>query len=731
MKSNSPAATSTALREALALHEQGRLKEAETRYGRILVREPNNVLARFYLGLVRLHRGELTAGIAALKQTLKLDPGHVDAHWNLGLAYSRQGQHADALSHFQQLLIRVPDMAEAHFYAGMALASLGRQAEALPCLERAAALRPDMAEAQHNLGSALADLGRHAEAAVAFERALALRPGFAEAQNGLGNALDKLGRLDAACEHFKQAIVLKPDFAEAYLGWGRVLYELGQHEAALAAFGQARQRQPENPDAYFGLGRSERALNRHEQARADLERAIALFPDHPGALNELGSELPAWGCHEQGLAHLEHAVAADPENPVFWSSLLFNLHYQPGMPAAEVAARHRAWGERMESGLRPLWQAHGNPADAERPLRVGFVSADFRSHPVGYFMVDLLAALDPGRIRCYAYANQIFHDAMTERIRSRFECWREVAWLSDDALAEQIRADGIDILVDLSGHTRGDRLAVFARKPAPVQVTYLGYFDSTGLTAMDYILGNQWLLPDAERGLYTERPWHLPGAHLCFSPVDMGVEVGALPAGKEGRITFGCFNKIEKVNERVIACWVRILQAVPGSRLFLKSKPMSDATVMAAVRARFGAHGIGEDRLLLEGKSPHREYYQGYNRVDIALDPYPYNGGTTTVDALWMGVPVLALKGDRYVAHMSEGILHAAGLPEWVALDENEYVAKAVAFASDLPALAELRAELRPRLLNSPICDVPGFARDMEQAFRGMWQIWCERKTSC
>lgn len=728
MKSNSPAVPSPALREALALHEQGRLQEAESRYGRILVREPNNVVARFYLGLAKLQRGDLAAGIAALKQTLKLDPAHADAHWNLGQAYSLQGRHAEALPHFQQLLALLPDMAEAHLYAGMALASLGRQAEALPHLEQAATLRPNMAEARHNLGSALADLGRHAEAATAFEHALALRPGFAEAHNGLGNALDKLGRLDAACGQFKQAIVLKPDFTEAYLGWGRVLYELGQHEAALAAFDQARQRQPENADAYFGLGRSLRALNRHEQARADLERAIALFPDHPGALNELGSELSVWGRYGEGLAHLEHAVAAAPGCHVFWGSLLFSLHYHPDLSAAEVAARHRSWGERVESGLGIAPPVHDNPADPERPLRLGFVSADFRSHPVGYFMVDLLAAFDPGRIRCYAYANQIHHDGLTERIRPQFECWREVAWLSDEALAEQIRTDGIDILVDLSGHTRDNRLPVFARKPAPVQVSYLGYFDSMGLAAMDYILGNRWLLPEAEAGLYTERLWRLPDAHLCFSPADIGVEVGPLPAEGEGRITFGCFNKIEKVNDRVIACWSRILHAVPGSRLFLKSKPLGDAAVAATVHARFGVYGIGEDRLLLEGKSPHREYFQSYNRVDVALDPYPYNGGTTTVDALWMGVPVLALRGDRYVAHMSESILQSVNMTDWVAENEEDYIAKAAAFAGDLPALTKTRAGLRQRLLDSPICDAPGFARNLEAAFRGMWRVWCERQ---
>jgi predicted O-linked N-acetylglucosamine transferase (SPINDLY family) len=247
---------------------------------------------------------------------------------------------------------------------------------------------------------------------------------------------------------------------------------------------------------------------------------------------------------------------------------------------------------------------------------------------------------------------------------------------------------------------------------------------------MDYILGNRWLLPEAEAHLYTERPWRLPDAHLCFTPPHVQAEVGPLPARQKGHVVFGCFNNVLKVNLEVIACWARVLHSVPESRLFLKDKAFGNASMVEHYQGLFAGHGVGAERLILEGYSSFEEYLNSYNRVDIALDPFPYNGGTTTVQSLWMGVPVLVLQGDRYVAHMGESILHAMNLPEWIAVDENDYVAKAAAFGGDLPALAAVRAGLRERLLASPICDAPRFARNLEAAFRGMWQTWCEQQTT-
>jgi predicted O-linked N-acetylglucosamine transferase (SPINDLY family) len=670
------------------------LQEAEGRYARILAQEPGNILARYHQGLARLQRGNLEGGINVLQRVIQHAPDHVEAHFNLGRAHLERKRPAEALAHFQRVVALAPNVTEGHFYLGLTLAQLGRHTEAVPFFEQAIALRPKLPEAEFNLGSALNDLGRHQDAVAHFERALALRPGFAEAHNGLGNALLEGGSLAAALRQFKQAAQLRPNFAEAHNGLGQVLLRLGQLEVAQGQF----------------------------------EQAVTLMPDFAEAHLGLGQLLCRWGRYDEGLAHMERAVAEKPDMSSYLGSVLFHLHYHPGLAAAEVASRHRAFGERFGGPLKPGWQPHANVPDPERVLRVGFVSGDFRRHSVGYFMADLLPGLRAAGLELYAYANQRENDDMTDRIKPQFAMWRECGRLSDEELAAQIRADGIDVLVDLSGHTDGNRLMVFARKPAPVQVTYLGYPDTTGLAAVDYILGDSRMLTQREETLYVEKAWRLPDTSLCFMPPDLPVEVGPLPAAQNGCVTFGCLNKREKINDAVIEAWAKILQAVPGSRLLLQNKPYGDLGIATHVRSRFAERGIEADRLELIGRVSWREHMEIYNRLDIALDPFPYNGTTTSVEGLWMGVPLLALKGDRLAAHMGESILHAVNMTDWIAADEDGYVTKAVAFANDLPALVSLRAGLRDRLLASPICDAPRFARNLEEAFRGMWRAWCEQQ---
>jgi len=718
------------LAEAMALHQQGRAREALACYARILQKEPGNAQARYYQGMLRLQTGELAAGIAALKQLVKQQPDHVEAHYSLGVAYSQQGNHTLALRCFERVVALQPQWAEAQFYLGMSLASLDRMDEALPALERAAALKPDLAEAHHNLGGVLAELGRHAEALPAFEKAIALRPDFAEAYNGLGTVLYKFKRHEEAGARYMHAIRLKPDLVEAYTGLSDVLRVLGKHQAAADCGEQAIRICPDDAVAHTVYGLALTKLGRYSDALNAFERALALQPDQACAHNELAGALHLWGRHEEAIAHGRRALDLDPGNQDFFSEQLFNLHYDPGLDATDLAIRHRAFGECFEAKLKLAWMPHANVPDPERPLRVGFVSGDFRHHPVGHFMADLLSSLKAAGLELVAYANQAVEDALSERIKPQFILWRKCVTLSDDELAEQIRADGIDVLVDLSGHTAGNRLMVFARNPAPVQVTYLGYPDSTGLSAIGYILGDSCMFPEDEEALYVEKPWRLPDTSLCFMPPDLPVEVGPLPTLQNGFVTFGCMNKRDKVNDAVIETWARILQAVPNSRLLLQNKPYADAGVADYVRSRFAARGIEGVRLELIGGLSWRDHLEAYNRVDIALDPFPYNGTTTSVEGLWMGVPLLALKGDRLVSHMGESILHTMAMPEWIAADKADYVAKAAAFAGDLPALAAVRATLRPRLLASPICDAPRFARNLEAAFRGMWRTWCEQQNS-
>lgn len=716
---------SSSLAKAVSLHEQGRLSEAEAAYLKLLLAEPDNVPARYQLALLCLQRGDMESGIAEMRRVVDHDPRHAQARYDLGRALGMLGRHEAALPYFRELIELWPKRAEAYFYLGMTLASLNRPEEALPCIERTVALAPTLAEAYHNLGGVLSALGRQADAVVAFDRALVLKADLAEARLGLANALNRMFRHDEAVPHYMQAIREHPNMAEAYEGLGLALAEVRHDAAAVAYYEKALALRPDAANVLAWLGKQYKKINRCSEALRVLEQAVALQPDLPSAYLELGAALLLWGRGSEAAAHLEHARTLDLESAAY-SQYLFNSHYLTDVTALSLAEKHFGYGQRFEAFDAVT---HGNAVKPGRRLKVGFVSGDFSHHPVGMFMAELLASLDGAVMECYAYANQQRHDDMTDRIMACFDHWLPVKEMNDEALAERILADGIDILIDLSGHTGGDRLQVFARKPAPVQVTYLGYFNTTGLKAMDYILGNRWLLPKTESRLYTEQVWHLPDAHLCFTPPRQAVEVLGLPALQTGFVTFGCFNKLEKINDRVVACWSRLMRVMPDSRLLLKSGPLADESVVESVRARFFEQGIIEDRLILETSSGYREYLESYNRVDVALDTFPYNGGATTVEALWMGVPVMVLQGDRYVAHMGESILHALNRPEWIGSDEVAYVSKAAALASDLPALATLRGNLRRLLLASPICDAPGFARNFEVALRGMWQHWCERQS--
>jgi protein O-GlcNAc transferase len=365
------------------------------------------------------------------------------------------------------------------------------------------------------------------------------------------------------------------------------------------------------------------------------------------------------------------------------------------------------------------WRCSAQP---ER-LRVGVVSGDLYNHPVGYFLESVLSQINQTRIELIAYPTHHKEDELTARIRPFFSAWKPLVGLSDEAAANLIHADGVHVLIDLSGHTGRNRLPVFAWKPAPVQVTWLGYFATTGVAEMDYILGDKWLLPDGEAHHFVEKGWRLSGSISCLTPPHEDIKVEKLPALQNQSITFGTLNNSSKMNGRVVACWARILNAIPNSRLYLNMRNLRDNALRKSVIERYAAHGVAENRLILEPTTGRIAAFNSYNRMDIALDPFPYPGGTTSYEALWMGVPVLTMRGDKYISHLGESIMHHAGLPDWIAADEEDYIAKAVAFASDLEHLAKLRAGLRQQVLASPLFDAPRFARNFEHALWEMWQV--------
>jgi predicted O-linked N-acetylglucosamine transferase (SPINDLY family) len=647
--------------------------------------------------------------------------GHAFGWSVLGICLAQTGRFAEAVAPMQKAVSLQPSNAGLHNNLGNILSSLGRFGEAETCFRRAVALKPDFTVAHGNLGNTLKKLARPGEAETCFRRALALEPSSAEALNSLGTTLSELGRFGEAEACFRQALALEPNSAEVLNNLGTALNDQGRAGEAETCFRRALEIRPDSAYAHNNLGNTLRNLRRLSEAETCFRRALELIPDFAYAYSNLGSVLIDIGRLDEAEISLRHALALQPNLTDAHSNLLFamNCRDDSASAALDEARRYGQGVDRLVSARYTNWLCEVRP----KRLRVGLVSGDLREHVVGYFLESLLPEINAERIELIAYPTQPAEDRLSQRLRAHVAAWRPIVGLNDAAAAERIHADGVHVLLDLSGHTVHNRLPVFAYKPAPVQATWLGYLATTGVAAIDYLIADSWTLPTTQETWFTEKIWRLPDTYLCFSPPDMDVAVSPLPALNNGHVTFGSFNSLTKMTDDVVALWARVLAAVPGSRLFLKTRQLGDHTTRQSIIERYAAHGIGSERLLLEDVVPSRaEHLATYGRVDIALDPFPYSGITTSAEALWMGVPVLTLAGERFLSRQGVGLLMNTGLPEWVASSPDDYVARAVSHASDLQGLAKLRASLRERFLVSPVCDARRFARNFELALRGMWQ---------
>ncbi len=466
-------------------------------------------------------------------------------------------------------------------------------------------------------------------------------------------------------------------------------------------------------------------LIRFAEAEEAYRQALRIDPNHAETLSNLGVLLKDMGRIREAERSYQQALLLDPDYFLVYSNLLFAQTYRCDANREESLATARLFGERVAAKAVPFTHKP-HPNNIHRRLRIGLVSGDLRNHPVGFFLEGVVAALPPEKLELFAYATSCLEDLSTKKLKKIISNWHRVEGLSDAELAQLIRSDAIDILVDLSGHTAYNRLSVFAWKPAPIQVTWLGYCATTGVQAMDYVLVDSITLKPEQTIDFVEKPWYLPDCYLCFTPPDLPIPVSPLPALAQPFVTFGCFNNTAKINPNVIACWARILLAVPNSRLLLKNPALTDATVQRSLMEPFQRAGIAPERLILEGsrQQTRKQHLECHHRLDMALDPFPYPGVTTSVEALWMGVPVLTLQGGCVLSRQGETLLQAAGLPDWIARDVDDYVAKAVTFASDLPRLATVRAGLRQQVLRSPLFDAPRFANHLTQAWQEMWRIW-------
>ena len=603
----------------------------------------------------------------------------------------------------------------------------GNQEQAITLYREAIKLNPRYAQAYNNIGVALLGLERYDEAASHFRQALAINPELPQAHGNLGNTLQSLGQTAAAVASFRRALEIDPNQVGVLSNLGITLKSLGQIDAAVASLRRALELDPNFADAHCYLGCIQQDFRQFDTAVASFRRAIELDPDHAVAHNNLGNALSSLGQVDAGLASLHRALKINPEFSEAHSNLLFYQSYLPDKPTAAILEEARNYSRIVASHAEPFstWQSTPDPS---RHLRIGFVSGDLLEHPVGYFLENVLGELSKKNFDLVAYPTNTKEDTLSQRIRHYFAAWKSSAGMSNEKFAQMIHDDAIDILIDLSGHTAGNRLPVFAWKPAPVQISWLGYCATTGVSTIDYYIADSWALSPSQENQFTESIWRLPESYLCLSRPTTGLEVSELPALTAGYLTFGSFNNLIKINDAVVTLWARVLKAVPGSRLLLKAWQLDEAPVRQNVLERFAAQGIGADRLMLQGNIPDRSnHLDTYNQIDIGLDPFPYNGVTTTAEALWMGVPVLTLAGERFLSRQGISLLMNAGLPEWIAHDVDDYVARAKAHATNLDRLATLRKGLRQQLLASSLFNAPRFVNHFETALRDMWAIFCKK----
>ena len=571
-----------------------------------------------------------------------------------------------------------------------------------------------------NYGASKFGMGNFQEAIIAYNKCISINVNYAEAWSNLGNVFQELKQYEQSITSYKKAISINPDYAEAWSNLGNVFQALKQYKQSLTSYNKAISINPDHAEAWFNRGNALQHLNQYEQSLASYDKAISINSDYAEAWSNRGNLLISICHYDLAEASFREAIRIDPNNLISRNSLLFSLNYFPSPTHQLALAEAKLYGSKVSISSTPKFTSFNTPINSKR-LRIGFMSGDLHNHPVGYFVEGLIEKLDPIQFELHAFPTRILTDDLTDRIRPFFSKWTPIYGISDFDAASLIHQAGIHVLIDLSGHTAHNRLPVFSFKPAPTQVSWLGYFATTGLPEMDYFLGDPYTSPVNEENQFSEAIWWLDKTWFCMKPPNYQLPVSELPAKINGFITFGSLSNISKVNDEVLATWAAVLHRIPSSKLFMKAKQLDDSVLRGNLLKKFKALEISADRIIFEGLESREYYFKSYNKIDIILDTFPYPGGTTSVDALWMGVPVLTMKGNRFLSHLGESIAINSGNADWIAEDIENYVEKAVEFSINIELLAQLRNSLRGRVLESPLFDNLRFAKDFGDALWGMW----------
>lgn len=675
--------------------------------------------------------GDLLAAERGYRKALKEVPGFAEALHLLGLARFQNRDAEGGEQYIQKAIVR--DGSNALFYFNLANVqkSQGKLEAAAKAYRRALELNPGYYQAAANLGGVYKDLGLLEEAIEQLNVALRIHPGDAIACNNLGTVHRQRNNNEQAEHFFRQAIQLQPNYAEALSNMGILLRDKGNHAEAEQLCRQAVKLSPDISELWVNLGSVLARTWRLNDAIDSYRHALELAPNNAITLAAYGNALREQGNVEEAIAMLLQSNTGEQFNSIYWDCLLYTLNYSNHVSRAAALEHAVSYGDSLATCLSKQeitstsFSTSTSSASVEDKVRlkVGFVSPDFRVHSCAYFLLPLLQNLNRDQFEVYCYSTVENPDAITARFQDLTDHWCDALGMDDWALASAIKQDTIYILVDLAGHTRGNRLPVFAIKPAPVQATWLGYPNTTGLKTMDYRLTDSVADPDDSDDYYTEKLVRLSHGFLCFEPLTQMPEVSPLPALTNGYITFGCMNNFSKVTDEVLDLWQRLLKQIPGSRLLLKAKQLADEGVKDRVINFFQDHEIESSRLSLHGQMPSRDdHFAQYHHIDIALDPFPYNGTTTTCEALWMGVPVVCLNGDRHAGRVGASLMTHAGLPQLIATDKDHYLSICKDLSGDFERLAQLRKCLRATLQGSDLCNSKQFTHDIEAVFHDMRQ---------
>jgi predicted O-linked N-acetylglucosamine transferase (SPINDLY family) len=735
----------------------GRDDDAVTSFRRAIALRPTFAEAHNNLGTVLQTQGHLSAAISAYREALQLNPRYVDAWLNLGTAWRAHGNGLEAARSYRQALQLAPNNSEAHLNLGTVHQDQRELDEAAECYRKAVALDPRSVTAHSNLGAALKDLKqfdeaiaslrtaigldpRHvdahfnlaavwhaeekwAQAAAAYDDVLRLQGDHAKALASLGTVLQHQGRIDESLALLNRAIEIDPDYASAYLNRANVYRLQRRTSEAVEGYETALRLQPEFPEAYNNLAVLFNDVDQPDLAVQCCRRGIKQDPNSGALYANLATAMQNLGQLDEAIQYARKSVELQPDAVGAHTNLLYKLNFNPDYDAATIFQEHLEWARRHAEPLTAQARGHSNDRSRDRRLRIGYVSPYFRDHAVNFFSEPMISAHDHQDFEIFCYSDAAIVDAATERLRPTVDHWRETRFQTDQELAETIRGDAIDILVDLTGHIAGNRLLTFARRPAPIQVTYLGYQNTTGMSAMDYRLTDAWSDPPGQTdAFYTEKLVRLPGAFFCYRPSEAPA-VSPLPALNAGHVTFGSFNNFAKVSPGALETWLKILNTVAGSRLMILAH--GGGSLAARVGQLAESQGIDPARIEFCEKRPRPAYLELMSQVDIALDPFPFNGHTTSCDALWMGLPVVMLAGQSYSSRFGGSVLNQVGLGHLLSESPAEYVDIAARLAADVDALARLRKTLRDAMAGSALLDAAGFTRNLEAAYRQMWHKWC------